>query len=500
MIVVEDQIVMAKCYLEHAKGCMERIQTMTFSKNLMSLQLNHGLCQYISEKLNKVVSNATSLYCHILSSECNFLDKSAAFKELLAMATYAERFIHGFCEDVSSQPTLLLIDGFEHFSKLAFHLELMRIIFSKAQRKERIAIDMDNVKNFETSMVKEKHSLDQKVMLNEAQSIRMSQFGLNDKTRQIATHVVNFHLNPRQPVNLGLKIDSNSIVAGRPLGAGAFASVREIDWVGEKLAKKKFNGSGSDNPFFEHEASIMARLSHPNIIPFYGYIKDKRECSIIMELMDQDLCHLMEDRWRDDRDFPFDILESVDTMLQIAEAIQYLHGNNHVHRDLKAQNILIKLVAVEGARVEFIQVKVADFGVSKPKEHTHTFSEQTMNIGTWRWMAPEVIKHDSNAHTPKVGEELKYPFKSDVYSYGMVCYEILSGRLPFLDLQHVKLGKMKELIEAGRRPQIPSHCPQNVKEMIQRCWSFDATKRPTFEEICFELMNTKWSLIFSKSQ
>jgi serine/threonine protein kinase len=100
---------------------------------------------------------------------------------------------------------------------------------------------------------------------------------------------------------------------------------------------------------------ILAGLAHPNILPSFSLAIDGRSCSIIMELMDQDLFCLMQ---RKPLDAPFELLEAVDIMLQTAEGMHYLHHNTVIHRDLKSMNILVNC---EG----HVYAKVAAFGLSK---------------------------------------------------------------------------------------------------------------------------------------
>jgi len=108
--------------------------------------------------------------------------------------------------------------------------------------------------------------------------------------------------------------------------------------------------------------------------------------------------------------------------------MHYLHNMSIVHRDLKSANILVRCLKVKA------MVKVADFGLSKIKEKSATYSIQTPNIGTTLWMAPEMINHlNAESEAEKLDGDtmvLKYPFKSYLYSFAMVCYENLSGKLP----------------------------------------------------------------------
>lgn len=90
-------------------------------------------------------------------------------------------------------------------------------------------------------------------------------------------------------------------------------------------------------------------------------------------------------------DHPFSISEAVHIMLQVAEGMLFLHEKQIVHRDLKSHNILVKCIKARSG-VKFLQAKVADFGLSRTKEKSMTYTNQTQNQGTTRWMAPEMFK------------------------------------------------------------------------------------------------------------
>jgi serine/threonine protein kinase len=174
--------------------------------------------------------------------------------------------------------------------------------------------------------------------------------------------------------------------------------------------------------------------------------------------------------------------------------MNYLHQNRVVHRDLKSMNILVKY----NEHDRHVYAKVGDFGLSKIKELSWTPSNQTMNMGSNRWMAPELFG-DSEDHAvgPSLSSEfnlsLKYPFKVDIYSFGMVCYEILTGYVPFFDL--IRLGDLWMRIKDGLRPAIPEGCPEQLATLIQACYHPNPTIRPSFRKICVELRHIMCSLM-----
>ena len=245
----------------------------------------------------------------------------------------------------------------------------------------------------------------------------------------------------------------------------------------------------------------MEGLCHPNIVSLLWHARDKHNWPyMVLELMDGDLSSFMEERMVECEtvgDSPFSILEAVHMMLQVGEGMRFLHDKGIVHRDLKSGNILVKHVkATEVGTVSYVHVKVADFGLSRTKEKSKTYSNQTVNQGTTRWMAPEMMRIvNDDGHGEFQGEgELRYPFKVDVYSFAMVCFEILTGDMPFPNLTP---NEVKKKVLDGERPQIPDHCPERLRSLIEACWRREPEERPRFGVICDELRHIKCAYLMS---
>jgi serine/threonine protein kinase len=135
----------------------------------------------------------------------------------------------------------------------------------------------------------------------------------------------------------------------------------------------------------------------------------------------------------------------------------------------------------EIAKAAYMDVKVSDFGISKIINATTTISPRTLMIGTTGWMAPEVM-FESEEDSSK----MKYPLKSNVYGYAMMCYGNLWGRTPFQELCPSQLGKK---VKAGLRPTLPKSPPTSLSSLIKYCW--DVGRRPSFSRISTELRHLK---------
>jgi serine/threonine protein kinase len=282
------------------------------------------------------------------------------------------------------------------------------------------------------------------------------------------------------------KISISSLRKVQVLGTGSFGDVHKANWLGIEVARKTFHGPSAAD--FEREVEILEGLSHPNIVSLLWHGRDERKCHMIMELMDGDLYSLMQERLEEcgSNGPPFSISEAVHIMLQVAEGMLFLHEKKIVHRDLKSRNILIKHMKATEVRIKYVHAKVADFGLSRTKEKSMTYSNQTQNQGTTKWMAPEMLKDRNEDDEVEVeGEEVKsYPFKVDVYSFGMVCFEILSGDVPFSSSTPKEVRRM---VLGGERPQLPDVCPERLRCLIEACWRSEPNERPRFGDICAEL-------------
>ncbi|KAG0585086.1 hypothetical protein KC19_3G256900 [Ceratodon purpureus] len=497
-------------YLELTTKVMVRVEKLTSPNRSTSPKVYFEQCKYLVEKLQMAVKSADSFLALLNGGSLRFPSPEETsncleiFKLLYALAKEVENFIQTCCKDAWIQAAVTLTNVSEHISSIGFSLMLWTVIFceitqSKARRRFT-QTQVDGIFKAEVERVKEKASLDKEAMLRNLHAvlrIRKSsskEYSLAilllerlDRSRKVPVDG-----SPGSSQSRLSETVSSSLKRMESLGKGSAATVYRAKWLEAEVAQKMFYPEKI--PDFEKEVSILGGLSHSNIASLFCFAKDEHECSIVMELMDEDLMSLTRRRRSNKtRKFPFEILEAVDIMHQVGEGMKYLHGMKIVHRDLKPLNILVKCVKSSEPEIEYVLAKVADFGLSSMKENSVTYSNQTLNTGTTRWMAPEVIKScsaDSQAEKSK-GEtiEAQYPFKRDIYSFAMVCYEILTGYTPFSSLSN---PEVKKLVLDGGRPPLPSECPLLLRNLIERCWSPEARNRPRFDEICAELCYLKY--------
>lgn len=280
--------------------------------------------------------------------------------------------------------------------------------------------------------------------------------------------------------------------SSRPIGEGSSGSVFEGRWLGQRVAVKEFK---TDDPSFIKEAAMLAALSNPYIVQLIGWSKDQGEnvYSLVMELMSEDLASYMETSMSS-IETPMLTKFAVDIMLQISRGMEYLHKMKVIHRDLKLQNVLVKPCSCKAG---YVRIKLTDFGVANFKPDTPFFS--TEKQGTAYYRAPEVFRFADLSEGADIDVvSKKYTRKADVFSFAILCYEILAQESPPCFFNISAQDVYKKVI-ANVRPDLPVSCPRVLSDCIKRCWDSDPHRRPSFAEISKVLRYVKSVLIAIKS-
>jgi len=144
----------------------------------------------------------------------------------------------------------------------------------------------------------------------------------------------------------------------------------------------------------------------------------------------------------------------------------HLNSNNIIHRDLAARNILISRFEIDG-------IKISDLGMSRLMEFIEGIQHTDTKIGPVKWMAPEALKNR------------EYSSKTDVWSFGVVIFEVYSRQTPFNKMPLIEVGK--GIIEGTLRLIPPDNCPLFIRELMQACLQYLPDKRPQFQLISKQL-------------
>ncbi|XP_054888585.1 ephrin type-A receptor 4b isoform X2 [Poeciliopsis prolifica] len=271
--------------------------------------------------------------------------------------------------------------------------------------------------------------------------------------------------DPNQAVrDFAKEIDASNIRIERVIGAGEFGEVcsgrlrvqgkREI-YVAIKSLKAGY--SDKQRRDFLSEASIMGQFDHPNIIRLEGVVTKCKPVMIITEFMENGSL----DTFLKKHDGQFTVIQLVGMLRGIASGMKYLSDMSYVHRDLAARNILVNSNLV---------CKVSDFGLSRvledDPEAAYTTRGGKIPI---RWTAPEAIAYR------------KFTSASDVWSYGIVMWEVISyGERPYWEMSNQDVIKA---IDEGYRLPAPMDCPVVLHQLMLDCWEKGRSDRPKFGQI-----------------
>lgn len=289
------------------------------------------------------------------------------------------------------------------------------------------------------------------------------------------------------------ELDFGEIELLRRIGAGSFGEVLLGSFRGTKVAVKRLRGfddpddgvlngahslvqssSGSSDKmevlrsFFEREIEILATIRHPNVVNFIGACHTPPNVCLVTEFCARGSLDMLLHK----SNTPLDLAKKVEFAMDVARGMSCLHAQRPpvIHRDLKSANLLVS------ARFE---VKVADFGLSRIKNHAQMMISRAGMEGTVEYCAPEVLR----------GEP--YTEKCDVWSFGVVLWELLMRRRPYADADLPMFLLMMNLGSGALRlPRVPpSATSPGLARITERCMSWQPAERPPFREILHQLEN-----------
>lgn len=220
--------------------------------------------------------------------------------------------------------------------------------------------------------------------------------------------------------------------------------------VAVKVLRQQFVGDEEFIRRFRREAQSAAALSHPNVVSIYDVGQEDDTHYIVMEYVEgNNLNEIIQDR------APLQTDEAVRIASQICDALEHAHHNHIIHRDIKPHNILI---GNNG------RVKVTDFGIARAATAS-TITQTGSVVGSVHYFSPE---HAKGINT---GE------KSDLYSLGIVLYQMLTGKLPFLGESPISVA-LKHLQETFEDPRsVNPHIPQSVENVILKAMRKNPSER-----------------------
>ncbi|KAI0241093.1 Mitogen-activated protein kinase kinase kinase 7 [Lamellibrachia satsuma] len=254
------------------------------------------------------------------------------------------------------------------------------------------------------------------------------------------------------------EIDFEELQFLEVVGRGAFGVVSRATWRGYDVAVKQIE-TESERKAFITELKQLSRVCHPAIVKLYGACTQlPSPVCLVMEYAEGgSLYNVLHGA---DSQPSYTAAHAMSWCLQVATGVEYLHGMRPkalIHRDLKPPNLLLINCGTE--------LKICDFGTAcEPATH------MTNNKGSAAWMAPEVF------------EGSNYSEKCDIFSWGIILWEVLTRRKPFDEIGGPAF-RIMWAVHNGTRPPLIKGCPPPLQVLMTKCWSSNPMERPSMSEV-----------------
>ena len=244
------------------------------------------------------------------------------------------------------------------------------------------------------------------------------------------------------------------------IGRGRFFEVWEGKWNGtRRVAVKKMIEQFQPAECLQGEVIAMKSLCHPNLVQFYSVsVRVGEPTCLIVELMEGGS---LRDYLRGEGK-TLQLFQLIEKAEQIAVGMAYLEQRNYVHQNLSARNVLL---------TKDLTCKVSDYGIIRLLKEVN--EEGSIPTRLSKRTAPEAFLYG------------RFSIKSDVWSYGIVLYEIITyGHLPYMGMSNSEV--MQKLQEGYRMPR-PENCQEKLYEIMLSCWKEERESRPTFETLRWQM-------------
>ncbi|XP_031260195.1 serine/threonine-protein kinase STY13 [Pistacia vera] len=268
-------------------------------------------------------------------------------------------------------------------------------------------------------------------------------------------------------------VDGKQLFVGPKIGEGAHAKVYEGKYKNQNVAIKIVNRGDSPEEIakrearFAREVAMLSRVQHKNLVKFIGACKEP-VMVIVTELL---LGGTLRKYLLNLRPRCLDMRVAISFSLDIARAMECLHSHGIIHRDLKPENLILT--------ADHRTVKLADFGLAREESLTEMMTAET---GTYRWMAPELY----STVTLRRGEKKHYNHKVDIYSFGIVLWELIHNKLPFEGMSNLQAAYAAAFKNV--RPSAED-LPEDLALIVTSCWKEDPNARPNFTQIIQMLLH-----------
>eukprot|EP00004_Rigifila_ramosa_P013205 TRINITY_DN2912_c0_g1_i1.p1 TRINITY_DN2912_c0_g1~~TRINITY_DN2912_c0_g1_i1.p1 ORF type:complete len:429 (-),score=118.27 TRINITY_DN2912_c0_g1_i1:238-1497(-) len=247
---------------------------------------------------------------------------------------------------------------------------------------------------------------------------------------------------------------------GKTLGKGQFGEVMRASLYGTDVAVKRMfqNDDPEDQKYIARELKVLQHVHHPNVMQYMGVCQKDGNILLVTEFVEGgDLRELLKS------DTPLSWPQRIRFALDTTRAIAYLHSRKIIHRDLKSKNLLVD---------SSMRVKVCDFGFARTHKDAGQGRQRTMTVcGTDEWMAPEVI----------LG--MDYDEKADVFSLGIVYFEVMTRKRPSDKVLARTPQRLFELDFEELKRHVPADSPAELTQIIIDCCQYEPHNRPHAKDL-----------------
>lgn len=430
--LIYDQVQLVKINQEQCKRLKERIQII--EQSVHNLDEIKNKSQY-EKGLNDLLAKLQR--CLTFMKQ---LSDVGAFKAFFKADNYNQEFVNLNAELQTS------------IQQLNFGLVVQQV-FNREKDKQDQQADLEFIKQNHKEIIGEVQKANAALgeldlELKENHDIVMHQF------ESMKALLMGLNRSAEKPlINPDYVVRYFELVFDKKLGSGAFGQIYLGRWREQALVIKSIEGdfSEEDRAQFIREVKIMSQCRDRNVTQFYGAsLEPKGRACILMEHMERgSLYQVLE------KPLPPPLQKQM--ALEIARGLQYLHAREILHRDLKSANILVNAD---------YHAKLSDFGLS----HTRAISVKTTQRRSKAtgWLAPECFTRGG-----------VYTEQSDIYSYGVILWELVSGKRPYAGIVDAEIPKHTL---QGQRDTLDD-IAEPYASLIKSCWAIDPTKRPSLIHI-----------------
>ncbi|KAF7267700.1 hypothetical protein GWI33_019092 [Rhynchophorus ferrugineus] len=264
-----------------------------------------------------------------------------------------------------------------------------------------------------------------------------------------------FDLNKNENQHITKEIDSSEITTLEVVGEGSFGVVSKGIWQDKYVAVKTITRDAEKEALLV-EIRQLSRVEHENIVKLYGACTKGVQFFLVMEYAEGGSLFNVLHKSR----VAYSMAHAMSWVYQCAKGVEYLHSMKPkplIHRDLKPPNLLL----INGG----IHLKICDFGTAADKN-----TYMTNNKGSAAWMAPEVFTSS------------QYTESCDVFSWGIILWEVISRKKPFYKNASSAFSIMWA-VHKGKRPPLIRDCPPSIEKLMTDSWDHDPQKRPSMKQI-----------------